>query len=97
MRNRINAFTHLRSNEPRATTIGGKPRHAGRPFIQNKPNFRKAQINVTSVSTEDYENESASRVAQNKPNQTQFQRKKMLLLTTQEIAREKFLKNAKWY
>jgi hypothetical protein len=37
-------------------------------FIQNKPNFRNAQINVTSFYTVDYENKTLSRRSKNKPN-----------------------------
>ncbi len=40
--------------------------------MQNKANFREGQINASSLITKDYENESAFRVQQNKPNQTQF-------------------------
>ena len=41
---------------------------------QNKPNFRKAKMNVTSILTKDYENETTFRVLENKPNQSQFQK-----------------------
>jgi hypothetical protein len=40
--------------------------------MQNKPNFRKAQMNVNAVTTKDYENARLRRFRQNKPNQTQF-------------------------
>jgi len=50
--------------------------------MQNKPNFRKAQMNVNSFITKDYENDNAFRLPKNKPNsnpnkanQTQFQPK----------------------
>jgi len=33
-------------------------------------------MNVTSILTKDYENETAFRLEQNKPNQTQFQRRR---------------------
>jgi len=36
--------------------------------MQNKPNFPDAQMNVTSILTKDYENETAFRLRQNKPN-----------------------------
>jgi len=42
--------------------------------MQNKPNFRKAKMNITSAITKDYENISPIRKCQNKPNQTQFQK-----------------------
>ena len=35
---------------------------------QNKPNFRKAKMNVTSILTKDYENERLCRYGENKPN-----------------------------
>ncbi len=40
-------------------------------FMQNKPNFRKAKMNVNSLITTDYENKWQRRVRKNKPNQTQ--------------------------
>ncbi len=42
--------------------------------MQNKPNLLNAQMNVNKVSTKDYENETAFRLRENKPNQTQFQK-----------------------
>ena len=42
--------------------------------MQNKANFKKAEINVTYYLQKDYGNESAFRVWKNKPNQTQFTR-----------------------
>ena len=36
--------------------------------MQNKPNFRKSQMNVTIFSTKDYENISDWTLGQNKPN-----------------------------
>ena len=36
--------------------------------MQNKPNFRNAQMNVNKVSTKDYENEPLRRRGENKPN-----------------------------
>ncbi len=41
-------------------------------FMQNKPNFRKSQMNVNSLLTKDYENKSNWTLGENKPNQTQF-------------------------
>jgi len=38
---------------------------------QNKPNSLKAQMNVNSVLTRDYENQPLWTVPENKPNQTQ--------------------------
>jgi hypothetical protein len=39
-----------------------------RPFMQNKANFRKSQVNVTSFITKDYENKSNWTLGENKPN-----------------------------
>ena len=44
-------------------------------YMQNKPNFRKAKMNITPAITKDYENETAFELRQNKPNRTQFQPK----------------------
>ncbi|MHC4463024.1 MAG: hypothetical protein ACYS30_16580, partial [Planctomycetota bacterium] len=41
------------------------------PFMQNKPNFRKAKMNVTYYITKNYENVPLCRRGENKPNQTQ--------------------------
>ncbi len=38
------------------------------PFMQNKPNFRKSQMNVKSYNTMDYENLSDWTIGQSKPN-----------------------------
>jgi len=43
-------------------------------IMQNKPNFRKSQMNLTIFSTKDYENISDWTLGQNKPKQTQFAR-----------------------
>ncbi len=37
-------------------------------FMQNKPNFRKAQMNVSSILTTDYENIANWTLGENKPN-----------------------------
>ncbi len=37
-------------------------------FMQNKPNFRKAKMNVNSLITMDYENKFNWTIGQNKPN-----------------------------
>ncbi len=39
-----------------------------RPFMQNKANFRKSQMNVTSLITADYENKTLGERGKNKPN-----------------------------
>jgi len=42
-------------------------------IMQNKANFRKAQMNVNFTLQKDYENKPACRVQKNKANQSQFQ------------------------
>ncbi len=37
-------------------------------FMQNKPNFRKSQMNVKSYNTKDYENKRNWTIGQSKPN-----------------------------
>jgi len=37
-------------------------------FMQNKPNFRKSQMNVKSYNTKDYENIANWTIGENKPN-----------------------------
>jgi hypothetical protein len=37
-------------------------------FMQNKPNFRKAEMNVSAVLTKDYRKNGAFAVQKNKPN-----------------------------
>ncbi|MHC4659608.1 MAG: hypothetical protein ACYS83_10620, partial [Planctomycetota bacterium] len=46
-------------------------------FLQNKPNFPHAQMNVTAVNTMNNELRTMNYFVQNKPNQTQFQRQKL--------------------
>ncbi len=41
---------------------------------QNKPNFRKAQMNVNSFITKDYRKKDDFAVQKNKPKQSQFQK-----------------------
>jgi len=59
----------------RQVGFGGKFRHAGRLFMQNKPNSLKGQINASSIITNTYGNESAFGSQKNKANQTQFPRR----------------------
>ncbi len=64
---------------PRSTLSYRRSTSVERPlqissFMQNKANFRKAKMNVNFYSTKDYENERLSRLRENKPNQTQFQK-----------------------
>ena len=56
---------------PRPSTLVERPLQIA-PFMQNKANFRKSQMNVTAVLTKDYENKSNWTLGENKPNQTQF-------------------------
>ncbi|HIJ53038.1 MAG TPA: hypothetical protein HPP66_07770, partial [Planctomycetes bacterium] len=42
-------------------------------FMQNKPNFQKAQMNVSRVSTKDYEDETLGERGKNKPNSNPIQ------------------------
>ncbi len=44
---------------------------------QNKPNFRKARMNLNFYSTKEYENVPLRRRGENKPNQTQFQTQRL--------------------
>jgi len=44
-------------------------------YMQNKPNFQKAEMNIISAITKDYENKYNWTFGENKPNQTQFQPK----------------------
>ena len=43
------------------------------PFMQNKPNLRKSQMNVTSLITVDYENKSNWTLGENEPNTNPIQ------------------------
>jgi len=44
----------------------------GECFMQNKANFRNAQMNENLFATKDYENETDFRLRKYKPNQSQF-------------------------
>jgi hypothetical protein len=44
-------------------------------FMQNKPNFRKAKMNVNIYNTTDYENKSNWTIGQNKPNSNPISKK----------------------
>ena len=65
--NRRNA---QKSTGPRTPAMS--PGAPGECFMQNKPNFRKAQMNVNFYSQKDYENKPAFGVRKNKPKQSQF-------------------------
>ncbi len=49
------------------------PGAPGDLIMQNKANFRNDKMNTTFFLTKDYENETAFRLHENKPNQTQFE------------------------
>jgi len=44
-------------------------------YMQNKPNFQNAKMNITPALATAYENIPPTKKCQNKPNQTQFQPK----------------------
>ena len=44
------------------------------PFMQNKPNFRKSQVNVSAVITMNYEQRTMNYEVKNEPKRTQFQK-----------------------
>lgn len=48
--------------------VGGKSRHAGRLFMQNKANLQKAQMSVTSFPITNYGDFAALRLGENKAN-----------------------------
>jgi len=45
-------------------------------FLQNKPNFRKSQMNVSFLYTKDYENISGWTLGENKPNSNPISNRK---------------------
>ena len=53
--------------------------------MQNKPNFKRAKMNVNIYYTNVYENISDWTLGQNKPNQSQFQTAHLLIDTTKRI------------
>ncbi len=61
-------FCHLSS----ALYICREPSTNQPLFMQNKPNFRKSQMNVKTYNTRAYENKHNWTIGQNKPNQSQF-------------------------
>jgi hypothetical protein len=63
----------------RTSTTVEKPLQI-RPLMQNKPNFRKAKMNISAVNTKEYENNRLRGRGENKPNQTQFQRQKRVVI-----------------
>jgi hypothetical protein len=54
-----------------ASTLVENPLQIDPFFMQNKPNFRETQMNLSSFFTKDYRNELARAAGRNKPKQTQ--------------------------
>jgi len=63
-------FSSLFTNFP-STTVESALQIAH--FMQNKPNFKKAQMNVSRVSTKDYEDKTPGQRGKNKPNSKPIQ------------------------
>jgi hypothetical protein len=64
-------FITNRCNAQKPTSTRSLSMSLGNPadcFMQNKPNFRKAQMNVKSVLTEDYGKRTLGEHGKNKPN-----------------------------
>jgi hypothetical protein len=40
--------------------------------MQNEPNFRKSQMNVSTILTKDYDKKTLGEHGKNEPNQSQF-------------------------
>ena len=62
-------------------TLGGRGKNKANSK-PNKANLLNAQMNVNKVLTKNYGNNSNWTLGENEPNQTQFQRQKMLLRLT---------------
>ena len=63
-------FIANRSNAQKSTSIRSLSMSLGKPadcFMQNEPNFRKSQMNITKVLTTDYENKTLSEPGKNEP------------------------------
>ncbi len=71
-------FSSLLTNLP-STTVESALQI--RPFMQNKANFRKSQMNVTSLITADYEKKTlgkrGKKQSQTKPNKAKFKKAEM--------------------
>jgi len=59
-------------NDKKGQLIKGKSTKIAAAFMQNKPNFSFAIINISSFVTGKYQNKTAFRQGKNKPNQTQY-------------------------
>ncbi|HIJ51767.1 MAG TPA: hypothetical protein HPP66_01275, partial [Planctomycetes bacterium] len=63
-------FSSLFTNFPSTTVVSAlQIAH----FMQNKPNFQKDQMNVSRVSTKDYEDKTLGKRGKNKPNPNPIQ------------------------
>ncbi|HIJ54252.1 MAG TPA: hypothetical protein HPP66_14045 [Planctomycetes bacterium] len=66
----------ISSYEPEATSLSSTTVVSALQislFMQNKPNFRKSQMNVNNVLTRDYENKTLGECGKNKPNSNPIQ------------------------
>ncbi|MHC4463826.1 MAG: hypothetical protein ACYS30_20700, partial [Planctomycetota bacterium] len=63
----IYASTHLRIHEIAPLHLS-RTLYKSAHFMQNKPNFPKAQMNLTSLITVEYENKYNWTLSENKPN-----------------------------
>ncbi len=66
-------FSSLLTNEHRVSSYEYpvsriQYRVSSNEYMQNKPNFRKSQMNVNPYNTKDYENKSNWTLGENKPN-----------------------------
>ncbi len=68
--NEYQESSYLRAYKAPSTTVEKALQIS--PFLINKANFRKSQVNVKSIHTVVYENKSNWTLGENKPNQTQF-------------------------
>jgi len=67
---RISYFSYRDTNFPSTFVVSAlQIAH----FMQNKPNFQKDQMNVSRVSTKDYEDETLGQRGKNKPNSNPIQ------------------------
>ncbi len=84
-------FSSLFTNLP--STLVEKPLQIT-PFMQNKPNFQKSQMNANLYSTTDYERKRDWTLGENKPNSNpnkpNFQKAKMNInsLTTKDYRKK---------
>jgi len=54
-------------------------------YMQNKPNFRNAKMNINSYLTKAYGNIPPAEKCENKPNQTQFQKLRLCWLLSPRL------------